>query len=134
MENKTIRLRTGRHGRHKAGHPWIYRNQLLKADTSIKPGSIVTVQASDGTFIGKGYFNPRSELAARILTSRDEAIDEAFFDGRVRQALKRREHLAGKTNAYRAVFSEADGLPGLIVDVYADTVVFQVLTLGMEKF
>ena len=134
MENKTVRLRTGRQGRYQSGHPWIYRSQLLKADLSIKPGSVVTVQASDGAFIGKGYFNPRSEIAARILTFQDEPVDAAFFDARIRSAFGKRESLAVKTNACRAVFSEADGLPGLIVDMYADTAVMQIMTLGMDMF
>jgi 23S rRNA (cytosine1962-C5)-methyltransferase len=131
---KTIRLRTGRLGRHKPLYPWIFRTQLPRSYDSIIPGSIVTVESSDGKFIGRGYFNPRSEISARILTFKDEPVDEKLFDIRMRAAVKKREALLPRTDAYRAVFSEADALPGLIIDMYADTAVLQILTLGMEKF
>ena len=133
MPYKTVRLRTGRQGKHAAGHPWVYKSQLLKSYAAVKPGSIVAVQAPDGRFMGKGYFNPRSEIAIRLLTFIDEPINAGFFEERIRQAVEKRASLAAKTDAYRAVFSEADGLPGLIVDVYADTAVVQFMTLGMER-
>jgi len=161
LKNKTIRLRTGRSGAVRSGHPWIFRSQISKAASGIKPGDIVAIQTADGKFIGRGYYNPRSEISVRLLTFKDEAIDSEFFGRRFKEALEKRkrlicsragfpalgnrtggvppkrsdgvENLPYCTNAYRAVFSEADGLPGLIVDMYNDTAVFQILTLGMEK-
>lgn len=126
-------LRSGKKGATRPGHPWIFRSQILKADHASKPGSIVSVYGHDGKFIGRGYHNPRSEISVRILTFKNEQIDAQFFSDRIAEALKKREGLSGVTNAYRAVFSEADGLPGLIADVYADTVVFQALTSGMDR-
>jgi 23S rRNA (cytosine1962-C5)-methyltransferase len=133
MEEKKVILRSGRKGRIKPGHPWIYKGQVRKTDPRIKPGGIVVVADSEGKFIGRGYYNPRSEIAIRILSFEDESIGADFFCKRVKEAYKRREHLLSSTNAFRVLFSEADGLPGLIADLYFDTVVFQILTLGMEN-
>ena len=132
--DKSIRLRKGRFGRTRPRHPWIYKRQILKANSSIKPGDVVSVDGADGKFIGRGYYNPRSDISVRILTFNDEPIDKRFFGDKIKAAVKKREALLARTNAYRAVFSEADALPGLIIDIYGDTAVFQVLTFGMERF
>ncbi|MCX5686897.1 MAG: NAD(P)H-hydrate epimerase [Candidatus Omnitrophica bacterium] len=132
-KDKTIRLRTGRQGIVRSGHPWIFRSQISKAASGIKPGDIVTIQTGDGKFIGRGYYNPKSEISIRLLTFEDEAVDSGFFRKRFKEALEKRRSLKAITNAYRIIFSEADRLPGLIVDIYKDTTVFQALTLGMEK-
>ena len=135
MNGKAVRIRSGKLGRIKPGHPWIYKNQLLKiAGSAPSPGSIVTVTDPDGKLIGSGYYNPRSAISIRLLTFKDEPVDKDLLAAKISAAVEKRKALSGQTNAYRAVFSEADGLPGLIVDVYNDTAVFQVLTLGMEGF
>lgn len=131
---KTVKLRSGKLGKFRPGHPWIYKKHILKVDPSIKPGAVVDVVASDGGFIGTGYYNSHSDIAVRILTFGREAIDKVFFKTRIAEAAAKRSGLLAKTDAYRVVFSEADGLPGLIVDVYRSTAVLQVLTLGMERF
>ena len=131
---KAVKLRSGKLGKFRSGHPWIYKKHILKVDPSIKPGTVVDVVASDGAFIGTGYYNSHSDISVRILTFGREAIDKAFFRSRIASAFAKRSSLLTKTNAYRAVFSEADGLTGLIVDVYGNTAVFQVLTLGIERF
>ncbi|MDD3906205.1 MAG: class I SAM-dependent rRNA methyltransferase [Candidatus Omnitrophica bacterium] len=130
---KNVQLRTGKKGVVKPGHPWIFKSQILKPDPSIKPGDITSVTDSTGKFIGRGYYNPKTALIIRLLTFIDEPIDTEFLRKRLASALEKRRATLSVTNAYRAVFSEADSLPGLIVDVYNDTAVFQVLTLGMEK-
>ena len=130
---KALRIRAGKKGVTRPGHPWIFKSQLLKADPSIKPGDIVYVSDSSGKFIGRGYYNPKSQIAIRLLTFVDEPIDNDFFHKKIAQASGKRKNLLSTTDAYRAVFSEADGLPGLIVDIYNDTAVFQALTLGMDK-
>lgn len=134
MQNNTITLRSGRHGKIRPGHPWIHKRQFLKQLSPPNPGDIVSVKTADGKFVGVGYYNPRSEISVRMLSFSQGEIDADFFKRRIEEALAKREKLAAKTNAYRAVFSEADGLPGLITDIYSDTVVFQILTLGMERF
>ena len=133
MEDKIIRLRKGKSGRLRLGHPWIFRRQILKLTSSVKPGDIVTVISNEDNFIGLGYFNPASEISIRLLTLQDEPIDEAFFVKRVKDAIAKREYLKDITDAKRVIFSEADDLPGLIADVYAGTLVLQVYTLGMDK-
>ncbi|MBP7055592.1 MAG: class I SAM-dependent rRNA methyltransferase [Candidatus Omnitrophica bacterium] len=134
MNKKTIKLRSGKLGLHKPGHPWIFRNQLLKdIDPSIKPGDIISVVDRDNKFIGRGYYNSHSEITIRLLTFKDEPVDEGFFISRLRDAFEKRKPILEYTDAFRVVFSEADGLPGLIVDMYKNTAVFQLLTFGMEK-
>ncbi|MFH1189739.1 MAG: class I SAM-dependent rRNA methyltransferase [Candidatus Omnitrophota bacterium] len=134
MTERVIKLRSGRKGILRPGHPWIYKSQLLRPDPPVKGGSIVSVLSPGNKFIGRGYYNPTSEIAVRLLTFKDEPVDGAFIDRRIMEAIAKRSPLAQKTDAYRVVFSEADYLPGLIVDLYADTAVFQILTLGMEHF
>lgn len=134
MKDCVIKLRSGRHGQLRPNHPWIYKSQLLKPEAPVKGGSIVTIRAGDNKFIGRGYYNPNSEIAVRLFTFQDEPVDAAFIDRKIGEAVIKRSALKEKTNAYRAVFSEADSLPGLIIDVYDQTAVFQILTLGMERF
>jgi 23S rRNA (cytosine1962-C5)-methyltransferase len=131
---KSIYLRAGKRGALRPKHPWIFKTQIQKTSTEIKPGDIVNLFTAEKKFIGRGYYNPKSEISARILSFEDRKIDKSFFAEKIKNAVEKRGNLLKITNAYRAVFSEADELPGLIVDLYNDTAVFQVLTLGMEKF
>jgi 23S rRNA (cytosine1962-C5)-methyltransferase len=130
---KTVYLRQGKKGRIHPHHPWIYRSQIRKVSPAVKPGETISVIDPAGRTVGQGYYNPASEIAVRLLTFRDEKIDEGLLARRVKEAAGKRRSLPGLSNAWRAVYSEADNLPGLIVDTYADTAVFQILTLGMEK-
>lgn len=133
-KEKSVRLRSGKKGVIRPHHPWIFKSQLLKTDPAIKPGNIISVTDGTGSFIGRGYYNPKSEIVIRLLTFIDEPVDSVFFHKKIAQAVDKRKGLSAVTNAYRAVFSEADSLPGLIIDKYNDTVVFQALTLGIDKF
>ena len=125
-------MHSGRRGQISYGHPWIYKGQIKEAPGE-RDGDIFSVYSSGGRFLGKGYYNPRSEIAVRLLSYKDEAIDESFFARRIEHALEFRKKFVKETDACRVVFSEADGLPGLVVDKYAEYIVFQILTLGMEK-
>jgi 23S rRNA (cytosine1962-C5)-methyltransferase len=133
MSDKIIRLRKGKKGRLREAHPWIFKGQIKDIDPLIRPGDIITAVTNEDKFIGKGYYNPASDISIRLLTFKDEAIDDPFIYGRVREAVEKRDFLNDITNAKRLVFSEADSLPGLIADIYNDTLVLQVFTLGMEK-
>jgi 23S rRNA (cytosine1962-C5)-methyltransferase len=138
IEEGVVRVKKGKKGVIRLAHPWIFKNQIDRSPipdsrAPAKPGDIVTVQGPNGEFIGRGYYNPRSEIAVRLITFKDEAVDKKLFDERIRQAKEKRCGFGKATNAYRVVFSEADSLPGLIIDMYAGTAVFQVLTLGMSK-
>jgi len=113
------------------GHPWIFSGAIADLDARLMPGSLVTVQSADGTFLGRGYANPRCAIAIRILTRRDEPVDAAFLRARVATALQwRRAVLPPETDAFRVLNGEGDGLPGVIADVYGSTVVLQCLTAG----
>lgn len=133
MPDKIIRLRKGKSGRLRPGHPWIFKGQILKLTTSVQPGDIVTVISNENRFVGRGYFNPASDISIRLLTFKDEAVDEKFIYDRVKEAVSKREFLNDITDAKRLIFSEADSLPGLIADLYNDTLVLQIFTLGMEN-
>ncbi len=116
------------------GHPWVYANAVERLDGEAAAGDIVSLVDHDGHFIGRGIFNPRSQIPVRLLTRKDEAIDAAFFVARLREAQALRTRLglpSSETTAYRLVNSEGDGLPGLVVDVFADAAVVQITTLGL---
>ncbi|HCK09654.1 MAG: rRNA large subunit methyltransferase I [Gemmatimonadetes bacterium] len=101
----------------------------------VEPGSVVDVADSEGNFVARGYYNPDSSIPVRVLTADEsDQIDASFIRERISKALKlRREWIDQKTtNAYRVVHGESDGLPGLIVDKYADFLVLQFHTLGMD--
>lgn len=113
------------------GHPWIFSGAIADLDAQLAPGSLVTVRAADGTFLGRGYANPRCAIAIRMLTRTDEPVDAAFVRARVTTALQwRRAVVPPETEAFRALNGEGDGLPGVIADVYGSTVVLQCLTAG----
>ncbi|MBI3999267.1 MAG: class I SAM-dependent rRNA methyltransferase [Candidatus Omnitrophica bacterium] len=117
----------------RAYHPWIFSGAIDLLDDNYQTGDLVKVYSNDESFLGVGYLNPRSQIAVRMLTFCDEEIDLAFFVKRMEQAKKLREDfLPPRSNAYRLIHSEGDFLPGLIVDRYADYLVTQFLTAGMD--
>ncbi len=129
----TVYLKAHRPPRVEAGHPWVYRSEVGRLAGEPAPGDIVNVRNSGGYLLGRGYINPHSEIVVRLLTRQDEPIDKAFFRSRIIASVDERRHHLNGTNAYRAVFSEGDGLPGLIVDLYGNYLVVQLSTLGMER-
>ena len=115
------------------GHPWIFGNEIAETEETVKPGDIVTVFNAEKKFIGKGFINPKSQIAIRLLTRKsDEEIDSRpFFQKRLNTAWTYRKRI-GYTENCRLVFGEADGLPGLIIDKFGDHFVIQTLALGMD--
>lgn len=127
-------LRQGRARPLWFGHPWVYANAIERVEGTAEAGDIVALCDQDGRLIGRGMWNPRSQIPLRLLTRSDEPIDAAFFRRRIgaARALRRRLGLPGPTTtAYRLINSEGDGLPGLVVDVFGDAVSVQITTLGM---
>lgn len=129
----TVTLKPGEEDRLLAGHPWIYRNEVEGWPPSVEPGDLVDVVDSRGRVLGRGYLNPRSTLAIRLLTRDRVPITQDFFTHRIRQAQAWRKKIVGERSAYRVVHGEADGLPGLIVDRYGDALAIQILTAGMDR-
>ena len=122
-----LRLKRG-HDRARV-HPWIFKGDVADVGAG-EPGDAVTIVDSTHRFVGRGFFNPRPALCCRVLTREDEPLDAAFFGRRVGTAIALRG--TGTTLA-RLVWSEADGLPGLVVDRYDDVLVIQCLTLGIAR-
>jgi len=127
-----VRLKPGGDARARAGHPWVYEGEISRIRSNPPDGSIVAVCAASGAFIGRGYINRASQITVRILTWKDEPVDDEWFARRLRDAFGYRDLVAPNARSCRMVHSEGDGLPGLIVDRYEDCLVFQFLTLGMD--
>lgn len=131
----TLRLKKNHDRRLRAGHLWIYSNEVDIEATPLRdfaPGQAVAIENDQGKWLGFGYVNPNTLLCARIL-GRDRAFsgDQSLFVHRFKVALSLRERLY-PAPYYRLVFGEADGLPGLVVDRYGDHLVVQMTTAGME--
>src|SRR2546425_10628392 len=129
----TIRLKAGEQDRLLAGHPWIYQNELEGWPPEAAPGDLVDLHDSQGRFLGRGYLNPRTTIAVRVLARDRVSVDQNFFLEKIRQAQALRERVMTERSAYRVVHGEADGLPGLVVDRYGDAVAIQLLTAGMDR-
>jgi 23S rRNA (cytosine1962-C5)-methyltransferase len=129
----TISLATGREARILAGHPWIYKSEISRVEDEGEPGGIAHVRDSRGRFLGQAMVNLKSQIAGRLVTREEEAIDATFFEGRIEDAVSRCDRSVRGPDACRLIHGEADHLPGLIVDRYADLLVIQILTAGMER-
>ena len=128
----TVTLRKTRETRVRGGHPWIYASEIEKVDGEYENGDIVDVHDFRGKFIGRGFYNPQSQISLRILTRNDEPCDRAFFEKRVRDAWEYRQLLCDPMSC-RLIYSESDFLPGLVVDKFGDILVLQSLSLGIER-
>ncbi len=127
---KTVILRPKEKVDH--GHYWIFSNQIQTSMKIFTPGEIVEVTDAENHFIGRGYINPNSLIAVRLLTRKEEPVDDAFLERRLRKAFRRRETICTGTDCCRLVFGESDGLPGLVIDRYSDDFVMQSFTVGMD--
>lgn len=132
-----MRLLPGRQQALRAGRRWVYRSELASPPAAVRPGDVVDLLDSTGLFVARGWYNPRSQLTVRILTEdAGEAIDEAWLLRRLDRAwaYRRRVLAAGELSTCRAVFAEADGIPGLILDRFGPVAVVQSLCLGLEAW
>ena len=132
---KAIILKRGKEDSLLRFHPWVFSGAIHTLPEGLEEGDTVTVQAADGTFLGRGHYEIGS-IAVRILTSDPtEMTDEAFYAGRLRAAWALRERLGlirPDNNTFRLVHGEGDFLPGCVVDVYGDTAVLQAHSPGMH--
>lgn len=113
------------------GHPWVFNNEVNRFEGEIKAGCICDVYSFDSRFIGRGFFNSNSKIMVRLLSRTQEEIDENFFRNLITKAWNYRKSL-GLGNSCRVIFSEADKIPGLIVDKYGEYLSIQILSLGIE--
>jgi 23S rRNA (cytosine1962-C5)-methyltransferase len=136
MNLPRVILQKDQHRRLLAGHDWVYSNEIDNHKSPLKsfePGSLVDYVSQHGKWVGRGYLNPHTLIAGRILTRRHaEAIDERFLAQRIEDALLLRTRLY-PAPFYRLVYGESDGLPGLVVDRFGEVLVMQVGTAGMER-
>lgn len=132
----TLCLRRGEDKRLRAGHLWIFSNEVDSAKTPLRdfePGGLVRVEDAQGHVLGVAYVNPDSLITARLLTRKPHTpIDRSFFVQRLKTALALRERLYDQPY-YRLVHGESDGLPGLVVDRFGDVLCLQTNTAGMER-
>ncbi|MBR1594415.1 MAG: class I SAM-dependent rRNA methyltransferase [Alloprevotella sp.] len=137
MTYKTLQLRRGKTESLRRFHPWVFSGALKFVPEDIQEGEVVRVESHDGEFLAIGHYQIGS-IAVRVLSFDDEAVDEAFWHRRLREAymLRKTLQLGGTserpTNICRLVHGEGDRLPGLVIDRYGDTAVMQAHSVGMH--
>ena len=130
---KTIRIKEGRERSLLRRHPWIFDSAIAKGGAD--PGETVRVEAHDGRFLAWAAFSPASGIRARTWTfDEGQRIDAAFLEAACARAIRARARFDIQSDGMRLVHGESDGLPGLIVDRYGDTLVAQFLSAGAERW
>ncbi|MGC2246936.1 MAG: SAM-dependent methyltransferase, partial [Terriglobales bacterium] len=129
----TVALSTRGAARLKSGHPWVYRSDIT-ASPDVQPGATVQVLDPRGKFQGTALYSSSSQIAIRMIAGTKEEVTDLpkLITERIRAAIVYRKKYVENTDAYRVVFSEADFLPGLIIDRYNDVLSLQILTQAMD--
>jgi 23S rRNA (cytosine1962-C5)-methyltransferase len=125
-------LKPGREKSLKRHHPWIFSGAIAKVEGQLKLGDSVALQSADGVFLGVAAYSPDSQIRARVWDWTPRDIDAAFFAERIRRAAALRQ--AAADEGVRLIHGESDGLPGVVADRYADSVVLQLLSAGAERW
>jgi 23S rRNA (cytosine1962-C5)-methyltransferase len=126
-------LKAGKERSFIRRHPWVYATAIAKLQGNATAGDTVEVVSSNGDWLARAAYSPNSQLRARVWTfNQEERVDRDFFQQRLTASFARRNYLKSRGNALRMVFGEADGLPGLVVDQYADWLVVQLMSAGVE--
>lgn len=126
-----VRLKEGKERKVLRGYPWIQRGECLAR--GVEDGEVAKLVGSDGRFLAVGTYNSQSRFRFRVMSLEDEPIDSAWFTRMFERAWELRRSLGFGAEACRVVYSEADGVPGLIVDKYGPNLVVQVRSLGQEN-
>ncbi len=129
---QTLHLKRDRHSRILGGHLWAFAGEISEDLKQLRPGEAVALCEARGRLLGRGYINPHSLIAVRLLTRGDEEWDDGLFQRRIELAYRYRTRVCPNWAAYRLIYAESDGLPGLVVDRYGDHLVIQSLTVGIE--
>ena len=128
-------LKPGREKSLQRRHPWVFSGAIARVDGKPQGGNSVAVHAASGAFLAWAAYNPASQISARVWSWREQdIIDAAFFEQRLHAALATRNYPGIPAESCRLVYGEADGLPGLIVDRYGDTLVVQLASAGAERW
>ncbi len=137
MADAAIYLRAGREKSVLTRHPWIFASAIDHIEGEPGHGDTVLVFDSNKKFLAKAAYSPSSQIRARVWTLiQADEIDRSFLEQRINASIERRAGLkeSENTDALRLIYGEADGIPGLVVDQYASTLVMQLLSAGSEKF
>lgn len=135
MSEAVVTLKKGEGRTLKQGGLWIYDNEIESIMGSFEDGDIVIVRDFDGYPMGRGFINRNSKLIVRMMTrDRDTLVDEVFIRMRVKNAWEYRKKVMDDISSCRVIFGEADFLPGLVVDKFADVLVVESLALGIDRF
>ncbi len=130
---KMIQLRAGKERSLLRRHPWLFESAIAKG--AADPGETVRVESHEGTFLAWAAFSPASKIRARVWSfDETQRIDASFLIAAVERSVRARERFDIKSDSMRLVHGESDGLPGLIVDRYGDTLVAQFLSAGAERW
>jgi 23S rRNA (cytosine1962-C5)-methyltransferase len=130
-----VELKAGLARHLRAGHPWVFKKAIAHAP-KLPPGAVVDL-VEGGRFAARGYFDPFSPIAVRVLTRDErESIDAAFFKRRLEECLAHRRRLVDltDTDAFRLVHGESDGLPGVVIDLYAGWAVLKLYSAGLTPY
>ena len=114
------------------GHDWVFSGEVLKVFGNPADGDVISLKDGKDRLIGSGIYNSKSQIVARRFSRRKQGLDLDFFQRRIAQAAEYRARRGVNSRLCRMVWSESDGLPGVIVDRYGDNLVLQTLTLGMD--
>src|SRR6478735_3192152 len=115
------------------GHDWVFSGEVLKAFGNPVDGAVISLKDGKDRLIGSAIYNSKSQIVARRFSRRKQDLDLDFFQRRIAQAVEYRARRGVDPRLCRLVWSESDGLPGVIVDRYGDNLVLQTLTLAMEQ-
>ena len=126
-------LHPGKEKRVFSRHPWVFLSDISRIEGNFIPGEVLDICSSKGKFLARGFYNPASQIALRIMTYQAEPVDRTFIFNRVHEAVEYRRSFADMRSC-RLIFAESDRLPALIVDSFGDVLVLQCLALGMEKY
>ena len=116
----------------KKRFPWVYKNEIVSMP-KCNAGDVVDLVYKD-EYVATAFFNPLSKITARVVSFKKTHIDKQFLEKRIKEAIEKRKNLQKITNSYRLIHSEADFLPGLIIDKYGDYLIMSVTTAGIENF
>lgn len=137
MQQKILILKPDRAKSLARRHPWVFSGAVAKVNGDPGIGDTVIVRSADGAFLAHAAYSPKSQITARVWSFNEaDVIDGHFLEAKLKAAIGRRALIqeSGVTNGVRLVHAESDGLPGLVVDRYADTVVIQFLSAGAERW